>query len=547
MSDSQGCGTVPILMTKIAVPITVLSLDDALRDAAAAVRAGADLVELRIDRFTDHPEQLAPLVERAALPCIVTCRPTWEGGAYDGDETTRISVLEAACLGPRQPAYLDVELAAYQRSANIRQKIGLVVDHPGQVRPVTTKLILSSHDFDGRPVELHERVRAMADAPACRVIKIVWTAQSLADNVEAFRLIADQPKPTIALCMGEAGLPSRVLAGKFGAELTFATLARDAATAPGQPTIRDLKDLYRWDAIGAATRVYGVIGDPVSHSMGPAIHNAAFGEVGHDGVYLPLRVRPGYGAFESDIAAWLDHDELHVVGASVTIPHKQNLLRFVRDRGGRVEALAETIGAANTLAIDGGGALSASNTDYAAALDAVCAAMGTDRSGLAGKTVAVIGAGGVARAVVAGFAQHDANVTIYNRTVERARELADGFGRQSGATVLVKPLDQLRADGADIYVNCTPIGMHPNTGETPMPIGDNDLAGHAPVIFDTIYNPIETRLLREARSAGCKTVSGVEMFVRQAAAQFTLWTGQPAPVDLMRRIVEQRLNDSGNT
>ena len=155
-------------MTHLAASIFVYSLEQAVADAAVAAERGADLVEYRIDQFTDDPPAVAQLVRRSPLPCIVTCRPTWEGGYYDGDEPTRIGVLEHAGLGEIQPAYIDVELAAYQRSANLRQKIGLVVDHPGQVRPVGTGLILSSHDFDTRPADLYQRIEAMAAAPACR-------------------------------------------------------------------------------------------------------------------------------------------------------------------------------------------------------------------------------------------------------------------------------------------------------------------------------------------------------------------------------------------
>ena len=263
-------------MTHLAVPLFVNDLESALAAAARAAEFGADLVEYRLDTFTD-PEAVGELVARSPLPCLVTCRPAWEGGEYDGDESDRISLLEHAGLGDRgiTPAYLDVELKAYQSSANLRQKVGLVVDHPDQPRAeVNTGLILSSHDFQTMPTDLDRRVMAMAQAPACRVIKVAWRARSLRDNLEAFEILRRRLKPTIALCMGEAGLPSRVLAKKFGALLTFAALDHGEATAPGQPTIHQLKNLYRWDALTPETRVYGVIGYPVGHSISPAFHNA---------------------------------------------------------------------------------------------------------------------------------------------------------------------------------------------------------------------------------------------------------------------------------
>ena len=538
-------------MTKIAVSILVQSLDQALASAERAAELGADLVEFRIDQFTEHLDQLPQLVGRSALPSIITCRPTWEGGHYDGDEQTRVSVFEHAGLPGdtgRTPAYIDVELAAFQKSANIRQKIALVVDHPNQVRATSAGLILSSHDFETRPPELYQRIEAMANAPECRVIKLAWRARSLRDNVEAFEILLHKHKPTIALCMGEYGLPSRVLAKKFGALLTFAVLDAQSTTAPGQPTIDQLKRLYRWDKLKRSTRVYGVIGHPVGHSMSPAIHNAGFDATGFDGVYLPMPIPPEWEHFKATVTAWLDFKELDFRGASVTIPHKENLLRFVRERGGEIEPLAERIGAANTLTVRDNGTLRASNTDYAAALDAVCDGLSVKREELKGRRVAVIGAGGAARAIVAGFAGYGATVVVYNRTMEKAQALADAFngvageGGLPGGKVVAAKLDKLCDSCCEVFINCTPIGMYPNVADTPIPSAAETRGwGANTVVFDTIYNPLETRLLREAKAAGCKTISGAEMFVRQAAAQFEGWTGKPSPRDVFTRVLTERL------
>ncbi|MEO1237178.1 MAG: type I 3-dehydroquinate dehydratase, partial [Planctomycetota bacterium] len=342
-------------MTLIAVPITVTDRCGALAAAARAAEFGADVVEYRLDAFAppDHdPEEAALLVRESPLPCVVTCRPTWEGGDYDGDEAGRIGLLEHVGRGRDgiAPAYLDVELAAYLASAGLRQSVSEVVDRPDQPRPdVSTGLILSSHDFQTMPPDLDRRLAEMVDAPACRVVKLAWRARSLRDNLEAFAILRRRLKPTIALCMGEAGLPSRVLAKKFGALLTFASLDDDSGTAPGQPTIRDLKQLYRWDALGPDTAVYGVVGYPVAHSVSPAFHNAGFDATGTDAVYLPMPIPPEYEHFKATALAWLDDDALGFRGASVTIPHKANLLRFVEERGGDIEPLAAKIGAANTL------------------------------------------------------------------------------------------------------------------------------------------------------------------------------------------------------
>ncbi|MEM9347754.1 MAG: shikimate dehydrogenase [Planctomycetota bacterium] len=529
-------------MTKLCVPIMVDSAEQAGADAQSAKQAGADLVELRLDRFADDSDAAAALVRDCPLPCIVTIRPDWEGGDYDGDDMHRIALIEfigTRCAG-QGPAYFDVELATYDRSANLRQKVMLVVDHAGQPRPTDTGLILSSHDFNGRPADLIRRVKAMADYGSCRVVKLAWAARSLRDNLEAFEIIQQRNKPTIALCMGELGLMSRVLAKKFGALLTFAAIDDAHGTAPGQPTIHELKTLYRWDKLNQETQVFGVIGDPIGHSMSPAIHNAGFDVIDYNGVYLPMRIPKEYEHFKATVASFLATPGLDFRGASVTIPHKQNLLRFVDQAGGEIEPLAAKIGAANTLTVRDDGSLYASNTDYAAALDSVCDAMGIHREGLRGARVAVLGAGGAARAVVAGYKQYGADVTVYNRTRERAEALARSFDAEADT------LEAAESEAFDIMINCTPIGMHPNEDATPI-----GFTSHPPpatrtprIAFDTIYNPVETRLLREAKATGCKTVSGVEMFVRQAAVQFELWTGQAAPSDRFRQVALDRLGRS---
>jgi len=539
------------MTTHLCAAIMVESLDSALAQAAQAAERGADLVEFRIDQFVDDVDRVAELVQRCALPCIVTCRPTWEGGLYDGDDQARISLLEHIGTAARPPAYYDVELATYQRSANLRQKVDLVVDHPGQQREVSTGLILSTHDFKTRPSDLIQKIEHMAGADTCRIIKVAWPARSLRDNLEVFEIIEAKHKPTIALCMGEEGLASRVLAKKFGAFLTFAAVGDGTGTAIGQPTLEQIKRLYRWDDINADTRVYGVIGYPVAQSMSPAIHNAGFDQTGFNGVYLPMPIPPEYEHFKATVGSYLDYKSLHFRGASVTIPHKQNLLRFVRESGGDIEPLAKTIGAANTLTVRDDGSLYASNTDYDGALGAVCDGMGVSREGLSDKRVAVIGAGGAARAIVAGFAHCGATVVVYNRTFGKAQQLADEFDGKTGQVVAAR-LEKLCDSCCHVFINCTPIGMHPNVDATPVPTAPTGKGaiggkgwGEGTVVFDTIYNPIETRLLREARAAGCTTISGTDMFTRQAAGQFKLWTNRDAPIDVFERVLKERLEAMG--
>lgn len=531
-------------MTKLTVPIRVDDLDGALAQAAQAAERGADLVEYRIDRFYRSPGQVHELVQRSPLPCILTCRDRPEGGSFDGLPGDRASLLkQLADQSGREPAYVDVELASYEQFDDLREAADALVDHSGQTRPTSTGLILSAHDFEHRPANLYQTVAAMASKPACRVIKLAWRARSLRDNLEAFEILEQKTKPAIVLCMGEFGLPSRVLAKKFGALLTFASMDDSSATAPGQPTLDELKKLYRWDAIGPNTRVFGVIGWPTAHSLSPAMHNTGFEAVGYDGVYLPMPIPPEYEHFKATVGAWLDAKYVHFSGASVTSPHKEHLLRFVRERGGEIEPLAQLIGAGNSLVVREDGSLYAANTDYAAALDSACAVMKITREQLKDRRVAVIGAGGAARAIVAGLAQHGATTVIYNRTFEKAQQLAGHFADLPGKVVAAR-MEKLCDSCCHLFINGTPVGMHPNVDQSPIPTEQIRKWKPDIAVFDTIYNPAETMLLREAKRVGCATIGGADMLVRQAAAQFELWTKQIAPIDLFFNVVGERLTES---
>ncbi len=536
-------------MTLIACPIFIddaADVDDAIGRARAALGQGARIIEWRVDRLAGEPDAtgvVARLVGASPGPCIVTCRPAWEGGQYDGDETTRAAVLDAAASAGAR--YVDVELAALARGPAMQRVLAGVSARRG-ARGIDGAIaggtdggtaggtdggadggiILSCHDFERRPADLLQRVEAIRGEPACAVAKIVWTARSLRDNLEAFDLIAARVRPMIVLCMGPFGLLSRVLAPKFGAFLTFATSTADGQSAPGQPTINALRERYRFDAITAATRVYGVIGWPVGHSMSPAVHNVGFAAVGHDGVYLPMPIPPEYEHFKATVGSLVDHPRLDFAGASVTIPHKENLLRFVEERGGRVAPEVARIGAANTLAIDRDGTLACANTDCPAAAAALRRALGD----VAGRRVAVLGAGGVARAVVAGTRDAGASVTVFGRTASRAGTLAASFDG-----VEARSLRDVARERFDVIVNCTPVGMTggPDPAGSPLPDGvalDEDVT-----VFDTVYSPARTPLLREAEARGARTVTGEDMFIEQARLQFERWTGVAAPVEVMRR------------
>ena len=339
--------------------------------------------------------------------------------------------------------------------------------------------------------------------------------------------------------MGQAGVITRLLAKKLGGFVTFACSDADHATAPGQVTVEELKGLYRWDNIDEKTELFGVIGSPVAHSLSPAIFNACFESQGINALYVPLAVDGAKEEFYAFINGIVSRGGgggtgggLGFGGFSVTIPHKAHALDYVNHAGEFVEPLAENIGAVNTLKIGFGGIVSGYNTDYAGAMDALTGVLGIDRHELHSMKIAVVGAGGVARAVVAGLADVGAHVTVYNRTVSKAAALGDEFScRHAG-------LDELGGMDAQVVVNCTSIGMHPDVDDSPVPA---ECFREGMAVFDTVYNPLETKLLREAAAAGAKTVNGAEMFVRQAMAQYKIFIGAEPDEAVIRNTVDKRL------
>ena len=500
------------MATALICPLTAGSIEAMRADMVRAAQCGADLVECRLDRLAQPPTEveLVSLLKDPPVDVIVTYRPTRQGGRYDGDEGPRLSLLRAAAalLG----VTIDVEC-----------------DVPPDQCP-SAGVIRSHHDLQKTPGDIDRIASALVRRPG-DVAKVAFAAGGPEDACLALDVLRAADGPAIAVAMGQAGLMSRILARKFGAFGTFAALGPGAASAPGQPTIDEFRKLYRWDSIGPATAVFGVIGCPVGHSMSPAVHNAAFSAAGFDGVYVPLLIQPGAENFSRFMDAVLARPWLDLRGLSVTIPHKENALAYVGV--GNCDELAGRIGAVNTVTIDPGGSLRGDNTDYRAALDSLCGSMGIDRAGLAGMRVAVLGAGGVARAIVAALRHYGAEVSIHNRTVSRAEALAEEFGCTASG------LETAGRTDAEIVVNCTSLGMHPNEEACPLA----SIPSSVRVVFDTVYNPIETRLLRRARRAGCRTVSGLEMFVGQASAQFEIWTDTSAPKQVMRQVVEGKLSD----
>ena len=514
-------------MTYLAVSIKVVNPAAAAELIQRALRAAADMLELRLDYLEDPTTEAVRAVVTAAretsLPLIATCRADWEGGVFHGSEKGRKVLLKQAVRAGVD--YIDIESAC-------RPDGEIQIDELIGKSPV--KVIRSSHDFAGVPNDLSDRI-VRIKAQKADVGKIAYTAEKISDSFVALDWIHSQHtdgKEVIAMAMGAAGQLTRLLAKKLGAFLTFACPDDADATAAGQVSIAAVHDMYRWSAIDCDTKVYGVIGCPVGHSMSPALHNAALEAKGFNGLYLPLLVAPTWAEFRALLDGFRERKWLHVQGLSVTIPHKENALRYVESTGGELEDLARKIGAVNTLTIDPDGFVRGYNTDYAGALDAITAGAGIERADLKGVPTAVFGAGGVARALVAGLVDVGAVVTIINRTAEKAVLLAQEFGATA------RPLSELQCRDAKVVINCTSLGMHPKVDGTAVP---GELLKSDMFVFDTVYNPLETRLLREAKAAGARTVDGVAMFVNQAAVQFELFTGLHPPREVMRQVVMKHL------
>ena len=486
------------------------SIQDLLNDAefrSLANRVGF-LVELRLDFFNDLSDDTLDQALAVFAPnALVTFRHPLEGGKQPNvTDAERLRYLQrAANHGVK---YIDIEARTQREGFDKRD----------------AKLVVSYHDFEKTPCNISEYVKIwrMGRQPGVDVLKIAVMPKTIGDTIDAllaYKCCNSEGNTfsTIILCMGEVGLWTRILAGYFGAPFTFARGENAPGTAPGQPTWRELEEMYRFRRIISDTQIYGVIGNPIGHSLSPLMHNAAFSELTMNRVYLPFKV-------DSCLAEFTEGFRTVLSGASVTIPHKESILRCCE----QVDVVARKIGAANTISECDLGEpeleWNATNTDAPAAADCLESALGS----LKDKHVLILGAGGAARAVAVGVKERGARVSVLNRTRERAEALA----KELGATVV--SADELGALQIDAIVNTTPIGMYPNVDASPLEENQIPKGG---LVFDTVYNPLRTRLLELAEKRGCKTVEGLEMFIGQGVRQFELWTGKTAPRELMHRVV----------
>ncbi|MYK89012.1 MAG: type I 3-dehydroquinate dehydratase [Acidobacteria bacterium] len=476
--------------TRLCATVTAETTSElrARRDA----QEGADLVELRLDGVAD-PDVGGALADRR-LPVVATCRPTWEGGAFAGSEAERRRILLEACrLGAEN---VDVEQRAGFADEVLAARGGRGV-------------VLSFHDFDGVPADLEARYRSMR-ATGAEVVKIAAAAGSLTESLRVARLGSDD-EPRVLIGMGVAGIPSRVLAGRFGSCWTYA----GDGIAPGQIDLVRMREQFRFREISEGTAVYGVLGSPIGHSLSPAMHNAGFRAHGIDAVYLPLEA-----ADVEDFLAFADAVGLR--GASVTAPFKEAIGPHVAEQ----DAIGNAIGAVNTVRPLAGGGWEGLNTDVPGLLAPL-----TGRMALAGARATVLGSGGVARAAAFALRGAGADVTVCARRPERAAAVADVAPGTRTAPLPPRPASW------DLLVNTTPLGTWPAAGRSPLPDGPFD----GRLVYDLVYNPPETRLMADAARAGCDTIGGLDMLVAQAVRQFAWWTGETPSADRFRQAAEHDL------
>lgn len=494
-------------LPRVCVAVIGTDATDLIERAEALVRDNP-FIEFRLD-YLAKPGMALPRIKRFIdyYPhsiCIATCRRVASGGKFKGSVAAQLDILSKAAAAGCQLVDLELQTA-------IRCK-------PSQISALRsrTSLILSFHDFR-ETKKLDETLTKMTAFPA-DFYKVVTTATTLYDNVAMMKFLEHNGDrhSLIGMCMGEQGLISRVLGVRAGSAFTFAAVNAEEKTAPGQVTSQVLRNTYRIEQVDTATKVYGVVGDPVAHSLSPAIMNAALRRENVNGVYVALHAKK-----LSDLLACVRDIPIH--GLSITMPYKEAILKHLDN----TDAHTSKIGACNTVVRAQDGKLYGFNTDTAGVVRPLEQRISLDQS-----RILVLGAGGAARSAVFGLKERGAEVYILNRSVATGQKLA----RQARARTVKR--QDLKKLSFDVIINATPVGMG-NTRESPL--NENEI--NSKYIFDMVYDPRETRLMQMAKARGAQAIPGIEMFVHQAARQFEIWTGKPAPWDEMLRVVTAELQE----
>jgi 3-dehydroquinate dehydratase/shikimate dehydrogenase len=507
---------------RICVPVCVRRASELARAVERATEV-ADIIELRLDylpetELTQAREEISRLLTSGRRPMILTLRPAEFGGARPISAGDRL-FFRVHHAWEHQPDFWDLEVDLALILQQRKKEGNDVNDIVGWGVCDWNRTICSYHDFVGVPHDLEQIYASMA-ATESRILKIAVQADDAIDCIPVFRLLERarrEGREMIAIAMGPAGIVTRILGPSRGAFLTYGSLDDESATAPGQLTATELREVYRIDRIDRQTEIMGLIGRPVSHSLSPQIHNAAFAAVDRNAVYIPFEVNDAPRFLRRMIHPRSREIDWRMRGLSVTAPHKSNVI----DCLDWTEPDAKEIGAVNTIVVRDD-ELRGYNTDTNAFIVPLRAVFGS----LKHARCAIMGAGGVARAAVFALQREGADVELFARDESRARATVEGVG------VECSKLTGARFRGFDIVVNATPVGTRK--------AHDNETLARAEQLqgvqlaYDLVYNPTETGFLREARTAGCETLGGLQMLIAQAAEQFKLWTGEEPNVDVMR-------------
>jgi len=472
-----------------------------MEEACARASEVGDIVELRLDcvESGDLIAELGSLIRKQSRLLILTFRPSEQGGHRVLSRQQREAFWKGDWSSSRT-ALADMES-----------------DLPINQDRDWSRVIISHHDFKGVPDDLEKIYERLAATPA-HVVKIAVQANDITDCIRVFNLMdraRNEQRNLIAIAMGNAGVATRILGPSRGSYLTYGSLEDETATAPGQVTARQLRSVYHIDDINDETMVCGLIGFPVMHSVSPHMHNAAFAAEQLNGVYLPLEVREVEKFIKRMVHPRTRELDWNLRGLSVTAPHKSDVIELLD----WIEPDAKEIGAVNTIVVERQ-ELRGYNTDVQGLMEPLRQRLGS----LTGLSVAVIGAGGAARAAVWALKREGAEVKLFARTRPKVQALAEEF------QVDFEPVQSARLGKHDIVINATPLGSVDSPLRTPAVA---EQLGGAKLVYDLVYNPIETELLKEARHAGCDTLGGLEMLVTQARLQFELWTGKLPAISLM--------------
>lgn len=486
---------------------------DALEKAIGRARPLANIIEFRLDcidpfQIGDNFSTLDHLFANSSTPIIITYRPAEQGGRRALDIKARLMFW--LFNRPSHPAFLDIEfdIARNAHAFDYGRK------------PDWSRVICSHHDFVGIPDDLAQLYANMATTPA-GILKIAVRADDAIDCIPVFRLLErarSEGRQMIAVAMGDAGIATRILGPSRGGFLTYASLDNQTANAPGQLTVEELRSLYRIEKINGATQIMGLVGLPVAHSVSPQMHNAAFEASGVNAVYIPFAVRDVKSFLRRMVHPTTREIDWKIRGLSVTAPHKNAVMRYLD----QIHPVAKEIGAVNTIVVEKD-ELHGYNTDASAFIRATSSKL----SDLRNARCAVIGAGGAASAAAWALKRAGATVTVFARDEKKAILLAHRFD------VNWEKLTENAFGDFELVVNATPVGTKGDLEKQTLATGQQ-LRG-ARVACDLVYNPEETRFLREARAAGCETVGGLDMLVAQAVEQFQLWTEVEAPENLMQQ------------